>query len=122
MDETPEAAAGDFGTLAGGTVSVRIAAGVVVAGAFFGGATGFFSAAFFRESCGAEDGMGFEVGVGLEAGGISRCTSCAANFGGAVTGAEAAEADGEEPGRRARIFGSAMMATITKSTAATGTT
>src|SRR5260370_1551886 len=108
--------AGTLGALAAGNVSVRAEAGVGVAtGELCGCATGFFSAAACREFCVAagEDGFGADA--------VWRRAGCSTRFGCAAGGAEACEADDEESERWPRIFGSAMMATIIRSTAAAGT-
>jgi hypothetical protein len=119
-----------IGAFADGNVSVRTEAGIGAAtGELFGcateelggGDTGFFSAAAFSESGFADGASGFGAD-GFGAGEISRREGCSASFGGAAAGAEEAEADDEESGRRLRIFGSAMTATMTRSTAAAGTT
>src|SRR5260370_1675295 len=106
----------ELGAFADGKVAVRREAGVGLAtGAAGGGATmffsGFFSAVMFGEFDfgGAADGFG--------AGETSRREGCST-----ALGCAAVEAEDDDSGRRPRIFGSAMIATITKSPAATGTT
>ena len=108
---------GVLGAFADGNLSVRTEAGVgVVIGELFGCATVFFSTVVFGEffAGGGTDGLG--------AGGISRREGCSAGFDGAAAGAEDVEADDEESGSRLRIFGSAKIATIIRSTAPAGTT
>lgn len=98
-------------------VSVRTAVGVGGGtDELCGAAEGFLSAVVFSEFCVVEAADGFE------AGGISRRAGGSTDFGCATGGAEAVAADEEESGRCPSIFGSAKMATITNSPAATGTT
>src|SRR6266851_9658454 len=116
--ECAEAVAeGELGALADGKVSVRTGAGVGLATGAAGGCatmffSGFFSAVIFGEFDfgGAADGFG--------AGGTSRRADCSTALGCAA----AVEAEEDDSGRRPRILGSAMIATITKRPAATGTT
>ena len=106
-----------LGTFADGNVPVRTAA-VVEAGTdkVCGCVAGFFSAVTFRELRESDAWDGFA------AGGSSRRPGCSAGFAGGAVAAVVVEADEEESGRRPRIFGRAMTATIIRSTAATGTT
>src|SRR5712692_6704855 len=106
-----------LGAFADGNVSVRTEAVVgAVTGELCGCAAVFFSAAAFSEFCVADVADGFGVG------GVSRPAGRSAGFCCAAGGAEAVAAVDEESERWPRIFGSARMATITKSPAATGTT
>src|SRR6267378_6264008 len=106
-----------FGAFADGKVSVRTTAGVRAAtGELSGRAAVFFSAAVFSEFCVADGADVFRADE------VSRRTGCSIRFGVPAGCAGAAEADDEESERWPRIFGSAMMAKITNSTAATGTT
>src|SRR5713226_4907238 len=110
-------AAEALGAFADGSVPVRTEAGDGVAtGELCGWATVFFSAAAFSEFCVAD------VADGFGAGGVSRRTGSSTGFGWAAGGADAVAAVDEESERWPRIFGSARMATITRSAAATGTT
>src|SRR5467141_1230038 len=103
-----------LGAFADAKVPVRTEAGVGVAtGELCGCATVFFSAVAFSE---------FDFGSaadGFGAGGTSRRAGCLRALG-CWTAAVAAEDD--DSGRRPRIFGSAIIATITRSPATTGTT
>jgi hypothetical protein len=107
--------AGALGAFADENVPVRTEAGVgATGGGSWGAGAVFFSAGAFNVFCGP-DGFG-DGGVARRAGGSTA-------FGGAAAaGAEAVEAEEEESERWPRIFGSAKMATITRRTAATGTT
>src|SRR5260370_42335365 len=106
-----------LGAFAEGKVSVRTAARAGVAtGELSGCGTGFFSAAAVSEFCVAVDADG------LGADGVSRRAGCSIGFGSATGGAEAVEEGGEGSGRWPRSFGSAKIATITRSAAARGTT
>ena len=96
---------------------MRTEAGVgAVTGELCGGAAVFFSAAAFNEFCLPDAADGFGVG------GVSRRAGGSAGFCCAADGADAVEVGDEELGRRLRIFGSARIATITRSAAARGTT
>src|SRR6266849_1085992 len=106
-----------LGAFADGIVSVRTEAGTgVVTGELCGGAEGFFSAAVFTEFCLA-DGTG-----GFAADAVPRRAGCSTGFGCSAGTAADVEADDEESERWPRILGSARMATMTNSPAATGTT
>src|SRR5713101_9670476 len=106
-----------LGVFADGKVSVRTEAGVGAAtGELCGCATVFFSAVVFSESSfgGAADVFG--AGPTPRRAGCSTALGCAAG----CTAAVAAEDEDSE--RRPRILGSAIIATITRSPAAAGTT
>src|SRR6267143_1518825 len=102
-----------LGAFADGNVSVRTEAGVGAASAELSGSAARFFWAVFSES---------RVADGSEAARVSRRAGCSIASGCAAGWAEAVEADDEPSERWPRIFGSAKMATITRSTAATGTT
>src|SRR6266481_7901658 len=111
----------ELGALADGKVSVCTEAGVGLAtGAASGCATmffsGFFSGFFSAVAFGEFDFGGAADGFG--AGGTSRRAGCSTALGCAA----AVEAEEDDSGRRPRIFGSAKIATMTRSPAATGTT
>src|SRR6267378_3854818 len=106
-----------LGAFADAKVPVRTEAGVGVAtGELCGCATVFFSAVAFSEFDFGSAADGFGAGGTSRRAGCSRALGCAAGW----TAAVAAEDD--DSGRRPRIFGSAIIATITRSPAATGTT
>src|ERR1700674_4004969 len=107
-----------LGAFADGNVSVRTEAelGAASASAELCGSAARFFSAVFSESRVAD------VADGSEAAWLSRRAGCSVGFGCAAGGAEAVEAGDEASERWPRIFGSAKMPTITRSTAATGTT
>src|SRR6267378_559785 len=105
-----------LGAFADGNVPVRTEAGVGAASAELSGSAARFFSAVFSES------RVVDVADGSEAARVSRRAGSSIVSGCPAGGAEAVEADDEASERWPRIFGSAKMATITRSTAATGTT